>query len=499
MPATMKNVIAVAIIFSISLVEAVPYSKYGRTCNDIGCPSNEVCVIKEDQCTYSNSQCGRYPTCEKRSHGEPTCSTMNCPTGQKCKIDNGRPVCVKSQENNWNNSEMTSWEVDNDLGVDILKDNTIGEYNDLRNGGFADFYGHFVKKNLPEEETNFLFSTRRRRDVDDSARRPSSGYPEEPKTGSSYPSEYGSASKGLDSGSSRASMGYPSGAGYSNPNAGQRTSSYPSYPSSGYLEETIKKTGASTLNAGNPDSGSSRASMGYPSGAGYSNPNAGQRTSSYPSYPSSGHLSEETIKKTGASTLNAGNPDSGSSRASMGYPSGAGYSNPNAGQRTSSYPGYPSSGYPSEETVRRTGASTVNAGYPDSGQRNPGYPSSGNTNPGYPNSGNPYSGYSNNPNQGRNQYQNPYYNQGQGQYNGQPYSNNYPNQYQNPNQYNNPNQYGNPNQGRYPQNYPSQSYPGNAPVTPKTSIGDRIQEYATNLLKKVVIQKVIDSVTKNNN
>ncbi|XP_043471909.1 probable serine/threonine-protein kinase clkA isoform X2 [Leptopilina heterotoma] len=444
MPATMKNVIAVAIIFSISLVEAVPYSKYGRTCNDIGCPSNEVCVIKEDQCTYSNSQCGRYPTCEKRSHGEPTCSTMNCPTGQKCKIDNGRPVCVKSQENNWNNSEMTSWEVDNDLGVDILKDNTIGEYNDLRNGGFADFYGHFVKKNLPEEETNFLFSTRRRRDVDDSARRPSSGYPEEPKTGSSYPSEYGSASKGLDS-------------------------------------------------------GSSRASMGYPSGAGYSNPNAGQRTSSYPSYPSSGHLSEETIKKTGASTLNAGNPDSGSSRASMGYPSGAGYSNPNAGQRTSSYPGYPSSGYPSEETVRRTGASTVNAGYPDSGQRNPGYPSSGNTNPGYPNSGNPYSGYSNNPNQGRNQYQNPYYNQGQGQYNGQPYSNNYPNQYQNPNQYNNPNQYGNPNQGRYPQNYPSQSYPGNAPVTPKTSIGDRIQEYATNLLKKVVIQKVIDSVTKNNN
>ncbi|VVC95555.1 unnamed protein product [Leptidea sinapis] len=44
------------------------FSKYGRTCKDIGCLRNEVCVLAEDPCSYGHSSnCGTYPTCKKKS------------------------------------------------------------------------------------------------------------------------------------------------------------------------------------------------------------------------------------------------------------------------------------------------------------------------------------------------------------------------------------------------------------------------------------------------
>ncbi|XP_048483028.1 translation initiation factor IF-2 isoform X2 [Plutella xylostella] len=53
------------------------FSKYGRSCRDIGCLNSEVCVLAEDTCSYGQtSNCGTYPTCKKKSqvegsHSEP--------------------------------------------------------------------------------------------------------------------------------------------------------------------------------------------------------------------------------------------------------------------------------------------------------------------------------------------------------------------------------------------------------------------------------------------
>lgn len=42
------------------------FSEYGRNCKDIGCRSNEICVMVEDKCTYdSRDNCGHYPTCTR--------------------------------------------------------------------------------------------------------------------------------------------------------------------------------------------------------------------------------------------------------------------------------------------------------------------------------------------------------------------------------------------------------------------------------------------------
>lgn len=35
------------------------FVEYGRTCSDIGCLNNEVCVMQEEPCTYSRTECGR--------------------------------------------------------------------------------------------------------------------------------------------------------------------------------------------------------------------------------------------------------------------------------------------------------------------------------------------------------------------------------------------------------------------------------------------------------
>ncbi|XP_024938588.1 collagen alpha-1(IV) chain isoform X3 [Cephus cinctus] len=82
------------------LAGATAYSKYGRTCSDIGCLSNEVCVMAEDPCNGYSQECGRYPTCKRSSEsGQQSCQTMICPSGQYCKSQNGRPTCVSTAPN----------------------------------------------------------------------------------------------------------------------------------------------------------------------------------------------------------------------------------------------------------------------------------------------------------------------------------------------------------------------------------------------------------------
>jgi hypothetical protein len=89
--------IAIFLAILFTATNAVPYSKYGRTCKDIGCRSDEVCVMAEDPCSgYRQDSCGRYPTCQRTSNGGESCTTKICPSGQYCKTENGRPTCVNT-------------------------------------------------------------------------------------------------------------------------------------------------------------------------------------------------------------------------------------------------------------------------------------------------------------------------------------------------------------------------------------------------------------------
>ncbi|XP_014211850.1 uncharacterized protein LOC106641831 [Copidosoma floridanum] len=56
--------ILLAVLFYVNDSEA--FSKYGRTCQDIICPSTYECVIKEDLCPPGKTaKCGKYPDCKK--------------------------------------------------------------------------------------------------------------------------------------------------------------------------------------------------------------------------------------------------------------------------------------------------------------------------------------------------------------------------------------------------------------------------------------------------
>ncbi|XP_014211890.1 protein transport protein SEC9 isoform X2 [Copidosoma floridanum] len=60
--------IAVFLAILLGAYNADAYSKYGRSCKDIGCRSSEVCVMAEDPCTiHRPDSCGSYPTCKKIS------------------------------------------------------------------------------------------------------------------------------------------------------------------------------------------------------------------------------------------------------------------------------------------------------------------------------------------------------------------------------------------------------------------------------------------------
>lgn len=85
------------VIFVISSIpNATSYTKYGRTCKDIGCRRDEVCVMAEDPCSiYQRDNCGRYPTCSKAHPGEANCASTVCGENEYCKTENGLPTCVK--------------------------------------------------------------------------------------------------------------------------------------------------------------------------------------------------------------------------------------------------------------------------------------------------------------------------------------------------------------------------------------------------------------------
>lgn len=72
---------------------ATSYNKYGRTCQDIGCRSDETCVMAEDPCNSYSDKCGRYPTCQKIS--DASCTSMVCGQNEYCKSENGAPKCVR--------------------------------------------------------------------------------------------------------------------------------------------------------------------------------------------------------------------------------------------------------------------------------------------------------------------------------------------------------------------------------------------------------------------
>ncbi|CAH0564271.1 unnamed protein product [Brassicogethes aeneus] len=93
----MKVYSAIILVLGCYISSSKAYSKYGRSCKDIGCRSNEVCVMENDPCSYYQRQneCGAYPTCKKTTSGSPTCATFVCPPGNVCKMSGDNPKCVE--------------------------------------------------------------------------------------------------------------------------------------------------------------------------------------------------------------------------------------------------------------------------------------------------------------------------------------------------------------------------------------------------------------------
>ncbi|CRL04228.1 CLUMA_CG017332, isoform B [Clunio marinus] len=63
------------VLWIICMTNGAPYSKYGRSCKDIGCLPRETCVMAYESCSFSqqeNVSCGRYPTCKKNSDAQST-------------------------------------------------------------------------------------------------------------------------------------------------------------------------------------------------------------------------------------------------------------------------------------------------------------------------------------------------------------------------------------------------------------------------------------------
>ncbi|XP_058797768.1 circumsporozoite protein-like isoform X2 [Phymastichus coffea] len=90
--------VAVVLAIVLAAASAAPYSKFGRSCQDIGCRSDEKCIMAEEPCSYGHQrdQCGRYPTCQRINSGGESCTTKICSSGQYCRTENGRPTCVNT-------------------------------------------------------------------------------------------------------------------------------------------------------------------------------------------------------------------------------------------------------------------------------------------------------------------------------------------------------------------------------------------------------------------
>ncbi|XP_012226074.1 probable ATP-dependent RNA helicase ddx17 isoform X2 [Linepithema humile] len=254
------------ILVTIAIIpDATSYSKYGRTCKDIGCRSDETCVMAEDPCYGSHSdQCGRYPTCKRIS--DVSCTTTVCGQNEYCKSENGAPKCVRKS--------------------------TGLEYDEMQ-------------ARIPTQQSNYPTETETRpRGSSDTSNlngqsylTGSSGYPSGlgypsrngyPSSGSSgYPSSQSSAypSSGSSGYPSSGSSGYPSnpatGSGYPNGHSG--SSGYPGNFRNPYNEGSVGRTGASSVNAGYPSYPRTSA---YPDGNPSYRGNYPNQNSGYPSnYP----------------------------------------------------------------------------------------------------------------------------------------------------------------------------------------------------------------------
>ncbi|XP_011058120.1 PREDICTED: prisilkin-39-like isoform X2 [Acromyrmex echinatior] len=299
----MFNFFSGALLIIALIPDAASYNKYGRTCKDIGCRTDETCVMVEDPCTGYTDKCGRYPTCRRTS--DVSCTSMVCGENEYCKSENGAPKCVRKStgfENEMRTrtipKRQTSYPTATEThGSSDTPKNSDDQSYLARSSGYPSSSGYPGSSSYPNSGSS---------KVSDSSNQPRSGYP---NSGSGYPS---------------------SGSGY--PSSG--SSGYPSSGSSGY---------PSSRSNGSPSHSSNSELSGYPS--------------SQSGYPSSG---------------SSGYPSSGSSnypsRDSSGYPIGS--ANPS---RNSGSSGYPDNSRNGEETIRRTGASAVNAGYP-SNPRTPVYP-----------------------------------------------------------------------------------------------------------------------------
>lgn len=89
----MFNFFCGALLIIAIIPNTASYNKYGRTCKDIGCRSDETCVMAEDPCTGYTDKCGRYPTCRRTS--DTSCTSMICGENEYCKSENGAPRCVR--------------------------------------------------------------------------------------------------------------------------------------------------------------------------------------------------------------------------------------------------------------------------------------------------------------------------------------------------------------------------------------------------------------------
>ncbi|KYQ50456.1 hypothetical protein ALC60_10469 [Trachymyrmex zeteki] len=87
------NFFSGALLIIAFIPDAASYNKYGRTCKDIGCRTDETCVMAEDPCNGYTDKCGRYPTCRRTS--DVSCTSMVCGENEYCKSENGAPKCVR--------------------------------------------------------------------------------------------------------------------------------------------------------------------------------------------------------------------------------------------------------------------------------------------------------------------------------------------------------------------------------------------------------------------
>lgn len=230
----MKTLISI-LLLAIAVRLGNGFSKYGRTCKDIGCLSNEQCTMAEDPCSYYNrDECGMYPTCQKVSSAAATCATFVCPPTKTCRMDGSTPKCVDDDR--------------------ASSSNTFSNNNPLPSDGNGNGNGYHppppIYPQIPGQTTTRA-----------PAYRPNGGYP---SSGGGY--------QGGQIGS-----GYPGSGGYPAQNGGYPN--YPGYPSNG----------------GYPSGGSGGYPAGYPSqgGSGSRYPSSGYPSSSggsgYPSYNSGGY------------------------------------------------------------------------------------------------------------------------------------------------------------------------------------------------------------------